>query len=528
MEMQQNFDAIVVGSGMGGLTVASILSSRYGSKVLVLEKHGKLGGFTHVFKRPKPGATDPDLKYEFDVGVHYVGEMQKDTHPRRAMDAVTGGALEWAPMPDHYDRISYPGFRFDVPTGRENFQKALIDRFPSEEKAIRRYFQDVKKAQDWMMRHQLALNLPQGPWGEWLRKPGRDLALGHLGDYLKTQFRDPKLRAVLDYLWWDHGIPPSRCPFVTHAIIANHYWEGAFYPVGGSSQIASSVRAVIEKAGGTILLKTEVKKVVTEGGRAVGVETADGRTYRAPLVFSNVGLQRTFEDLLGQSVPAAAAPVFQEPEFTVVTLYLGLKDVPVDWDGKKIRGENFWLSDVASWDSEDAWRKKDELLQGKAWAGYLSFPSLKDPEGAAKTGLVTAELFAAVSRDAFEKWNGTSKSRRGEDYVELKTKISNALIELAERHLPGFRAQVDFQELATPLTIEHYSSHRRGTIYGAPAVRARFESGVFRPRTPIPGLYLCGTDAAAHGVTGALIGGLVAIGSSKGWRKILHVLGSPG
>ncbi|MBL7716846.1 MAG: NAD(P)/FAD-dependent oxidoreductase [Bdellovibrionales bacterium] len=524
MEATSNFDAIIVGSGMGGMTVASLLSSRFGARVLLLEKHGKLGGFTHIFKRPKPGATDPDQKYEFDVGLHYVGQMHKGAPVRNAMDAVTGGAVEWSPMPDCFDRVSFPGFQLSVPKGRDRFLAELIQRFPAEEKAIRRYFKDVQSAQGWMMRNQMAQNFPKGPWSTLLRAPGRRLALGNYGDYLKTHFQDPGLRLALSYFWWDHGVAPSECPFVTQAIIAEHYWEGAYYPKGGSSTIGTAVRGIIEKAGGVIQLKTEVKKILTEGGRAVGVETADGKTYRAPWIYSNIGLQRTYEDLLQKPMPEGAKDVFKTPEFTVVTLYLGLRESPTrPGSVQKVEGENYWLCDVESLDSEEAWVRRDELLDGKAWAAYLSFPSLKDP--GAKPGLVTAEIMAVVSRDAFKNWNGTSKSKRGEDYVALKARMTEGLLILAEKHIPGFRALVDFQELATPLTIEHYSSHRRGAIYGGAPIRSRYESGLFRPQTDVPGLYLCGTDAAGHGIAGALMGGVLAVGASKGWIPAFRVFG---
>ena len=91
----ESYDAIVVGSGIGGLASA-LLPAKYGrKKVLVLERHYTAGGFTHTFKRPG---------YEWDVGVHYLGEMgKKDSATRRMFDELTGGRLDWAPMPDAYE-----------------------------------------------------------------------------------------------------------------------------------------------------------------------------------------------------------------------------------------------------------------------------------------------------------------------------------------------------------------------------------------------------------------------------------------
>ena len=90
------WDAIVIGSGIGGLTGAVLLGRYGGKRVLVLERHYEAGGFTHTFHRPG---------YEWDVGLHYIGQMQEDSRERRAFDHVTGGQVRWQPMPQVYDRV---------------------------------------------------------------------------------------------------------------------------------------------------------------------------------------------------------------------------------------------------------------------------------------------------------------------------------------------------------------------------------------------------------------------------------------
>src|SRR5210317_349002 len=93
---QEKFDTIIIGSGMGGLATAAILAKE-GQKVLVLERHYTPGGFTHVFKRKG---------YEWDVGIHYIGEMQRETSLlKKLFDYITNGELKWADMGDIYDRV---------------------------------------------------------------------------------------------------------------------------------------------------------------------------------------------------------------------------------------------------------------------------------------------------------------------------------------------------------------------------------------------------------------------------------------
>ena len=118
MEKQTHFDVIIIGSGMGALTTASILARLKNKKVLVLEKHFKLGGFTHTFKR--------EGKYLWDVGIHYVGDMAKEEMLRKLFDIVTEGNVDWKKMNDPFERFVYPEITFDQFSTEEKFRSDLI------------------------------------------------------------------------------------------------------------------------------------------------------------------------------------------------------------------------------------------------------------------------------------------------------------------------------------------------------------------------------------------------------------------
>src|SRR5690554_3093357 len=123
-------DHIVVGSGMGGLTVATLLA-KTGKKVAIFERHYVPGGFTHSFKR-KEG-------FQWDVGVHYVGNMGKGSSLRKFFDSLTNGKLEWESMGEIYDVTNIGGTEYVFRSGKENFKKQLISYFPKEKKAVERY-----------------------------------------------------------------------------------------------------------------------------------------------------------------------------------------------------------------------------------------------------------------------------------------------------------------------------------------------------------------------------------------------------
>ena len=123
------YDAIVIGSGMGGLTNAALLSE-LGWKVCVLEQHYTAGGYTHSYNRNG---------YEWDVGVHYIGDVGSKTRSRRMFDFLSDGKLEWAPMDAEYDRFYIGDKVFNAIAGEQAFRDNLVASFPKEEQAIDRY-----------------------------------------------------------------------------------------------------------------------------------------------------------------------------------------------------------------------------------------------------------------------------------------------------------------------------------------------------------------------------------------------------
>ncbi|HQR29090.1 MAG TPA: NAD(P)/FAD-dependent oxidoreductase, partial [Anaeromyxobacteraceae bacterium] len=281
-------DVIVIGSGMGGLASAALLSRLHGRKVLVLERHFRAGGFTHTFSR-RGG-------FEWDVGVHYVGEVGAPGMMRDAMQVATGGGVHWSRMPETYDRLVFPGFEFGIRAGRRNFRDDLVTAFPAERRAVDRFFRDVDRAASAMGVLGMGSVAPAP-----LAAAARALLAGRLslarrttGSWLDENVRDPRLRAILGARWGDYGLPPARSAFLAHAVITRHYHEGAWYPSGTSARIAEGATRVVEAAGGAVRVRAEVERILVEGGRAVGVRLASGEELRAPVVISDAGARATF------------------------------------------------------------------------------------------------------------------------------------------------------------------------------------------------------------------------------------------
>ena len=510
--IQQHYDTIIIGSGMGALACASLLAQRQKQRVLILERHFKVGGFTHAFVRKG--------RYEWDVGIHYIGDMGKGMQSRAVFDYITQGQVKWQKLPDCYDCFEFPDFSFAARSGKRNLQNDLIDQFPHEKKAIDQYFVDLKRAGKWFQNHVLQSAMPAGlnQIGNLLKRGENDLALMTTRDYLDTHFTDPRLKAVLVSQWGDYGLPPAQSAFVMQALVAGHYLKGAWFPVGGGKVIASSIVPIIEQAGGKVLVNHTVQEILIQDKQAVGVRVLHQKgnqqiekTFFADTIISNAGAILTYLKLIPPEIEIPfRAEIRDFPDsMGHVTLHVGFKDDPRQLG---FQGENHWM--FASLDHDVNNARRNELLNGEVSLCFMSFPSMKNPQARGHT----AELIAPVDAEPFREWHDAAWLKRGTEYDDLKARISQALLDFVEARYPGFRDLIDYTELSTPLTTEHFTGFKNGAIYGLPGVPQRFQMKWLGPRTPIKNLYLTGADAMAPGLVGALNSGVLTASLILGLR----------
>ena len=519
----EGYDAVVIGSGIGGLGAAALLSRLAGQRVLVLERHYEAGGYTHTFRRPG---------YEWDVGVHYVGSVHPRTLLGKFLALITDGSLKWEPMGEVYDRILIGDDHYDLPAGRKNLKAQLIEYFPDEAEAIDAYFGLLREAAAASGSYFLAKLLPPllanalrgrllEPFYKFSRRTTREV-LEELTD-------NQRLIAVLTGQWGDYGLPPAQSSFAMHAMLVTHYIHGAVYPVGGSCRIAESIVPVIEAAGGRVLVRAEVEEILVEDGRATGVRMADGRTIRAPQVISSAGVFNTFQRLLSPEVareyglPGQLQPI--QPSASHLCLYLGLEHTAEELGLQKT---NLWIYPGEDIEAriQRAFADADEELP----LVYVSFPSAKDPDFLRRfPGKATIEMITVAPFSWFEQWDTTDWKKRGDDYEAFKEEMTRRLLEVLYEHLPELRGKIAHYELSTPLTTRHFMNYEVGEIYGIDHSPARFEQEFLRPATPIAGLYLTGQDIATCGVAGALFGGVLTAGAvllrrPAAWPRLLSFL----
>ena len=516
-ELPRDWDAIVIGSGIGGLAAAACLAKAARKRVLILERHYTAGGFTHSFHRPN---------YVWDVGVHYVGQAQRESAPvRAALDWLTDGALQWEPMPEVYDRVEIAGSRFEFPSGADRLRERLRRDFPSQANAIGRYLAAVQAAQKAAGLYfaekavprplaRLAGGMMRAPFLRWAGRTTLEV--------LKEWTQDRELIGVLTAQWPDYGLPPARSSFGIHALVSGHYHDGASYPVGGGSRLAATIAPVIEREGGQVAVAAEVAEVLVERGKAAGVRMADGGEFRAPAVISDAGARNTFERLA--PVPEAARTEIRAipPSCAHLTLYAGL-----DRDGGELglNGTNLWIYPGPDHDANLDRFARDPSAPFPVV--FLSSPSAKDPEfRRRRPGRSTLEVITVAPYDWFARWEDSRWKRRPAEYDAFKAELAGRLRAELERAFPAVAGHIDHAELSTPLTVRHFTGHAHGESYGLAATPARFRLRGLTPHTPVPGLYLTGQDVASLGVAGALFGGALTASAMLG-RNLMSVITRP-
>lgn len=514
------FDAIVVGSGIGGLACASALA-RFGKRrVLVLERHYRIGGYTHAFTRPG---------YEWDVGVHYMGELGERGAVRTMFERLTDGSLHWAPLPDVYDRIYLGERSYDFVTGKRRFVSKLSSYFPREADAISRYvalLDSTVRAGSLFYVDRVLPGAASRVVGPLLRHRYLRQARRTTLEVLRELTSDEELIGVLTGQFGDYGLPPSRSSFAMHASVARHYLGGAWYPVGGAGAIARAFAPVIEGAGGALVHSADVERVVIEGGRAAGVRMADGRTFRSDLVVSDAGIANTLSRLVpeGASGGEGFAPLREAlrgvpPSVGYLCLYLGFRQTDAELG---LTGTNLWLYPDRNHDANVA-RFIDDPSAPLPLV-YVSFPSAKDPSFRERfPGRATIDVLTLCPWEWVERWKDTAWMKRGSEYDAWKESFTERLLEALFQKLPQLRGKVDHAELSTPLSTRHFAGHPRGELYGLDHTPARFDVKV-RAETPVRGLFLTGADLVSAGAAGGLVGGALTASAVLGLRTLREIM----
>ena len=499
-KVSDKYDVIIIGSGISGLCSAALLGME-GKKVLVLEKHFKIGGYTHTFKRQG---------YEWDVGIHYIGGVHREkAFSRRLFDKITENNLKWNKTDDNYDRIIFPDKSYDFIAPKGKFIESMKNYFPSESSNIDKYIEVILGINKSMFKFFAAKSL-SGIKELFLHKY---LSKDFLKYSNKTTYEalseitsNEQLIGVLTGQWGDYGLPPKQSSFAMHCAIAGHYLDGANYPVGGSRMISESIAPVIEKYGGQIFISTGVDTINIINGECKGVILENGDKINSDYVISSAGIQNTLNRFLRNESSLSSYRNnlnTVQPSFGHACLYVGF-DKPAKDLG--ITNTNLWIYPGYDHDINTENYMKDETKEFPVT--YVSFASSKDPSWDTEhPGTATLEAIVPTNFNNFKKWEKEPWKGRGEEYEKYKEVFSQRIITKIYENCPHLKDKISYYELSSPLSTRDMAHYEFGELYGADHTPSRFQQKWLKPKTPIKNLYMTGQDITTVGLPSALMSG---------------------
>jgi len=499
--MAEEFDIVIIGSGMGGLVCADILG-REGYRVCVLEKNRQLGGCLQTYVRDK---------VIFDSGVHYLGGLSKGQNLYQVfkyMEIIDKLKLQKMDE-DVFDKIVIENDdkEYVYAQGYENFIQHLLKDFPAEEKALRLYCDKIKEVCSKFPLYNLRTG---GNMDE------KNVVLGiDTRTFIESITNNKKLQAVLVGNNMLYVLQSGKTPFYVHAMILNSYIESAWKCIDGGSDIGKYIAKNIRERGGVIRRNTEVKKIIVENGKASSVEIADGSLVYGKQFISNMHPVRTLDMLETDLIKHAYKTRVRNLENTIGGFIINIVFKKDSY--KYIKNNYYYHKDGHVWNMTDHTDENWPLC----YCVFFSASS-KSPEYAE-----SVTVLAYMRYDEVKQWENSfntvsAAEDRGADYEAFKKAKAEKLLDCVEEKFPGLRDCIKTYYTATPLSYRDYVGNDDGSMYGIAKDHSNPLKTFISPRTKVPNLYLTGQNLNLHGILGATMSGLVTCTAFLGNENIIE------
>lgn len=421
-DIKPEYDCVVIGAGLGGLTCANRLA-RAGHSVLLLEQHTQLGGLAAWFRRKG---------HIFDVALHGFPYGMVKTCRKYWNQDIAGRIVQLKDI-----RFDNPQFQLATTYDRDDFTRILTERFGVAGETVERFFDHTRAMTFVDDASQTTRELFQ----EFF--PGQDAVW----------------RLLMEPITYANGSTLDD-PAVSYSIVFSNFMSrGVFTFVGGTDRIIRLMEEELERNGVEIRARAMVERILVEEGRVAGV-AVNGREIKCRSVVSNANLRTTTLEMLD---PAALSPEFREQAGKVrvnnssCQVYMGVRD----GDTIPHIGDLIFMSTAEKFDAELMLSKN---VTSRTFSIYY-------PESRPGSGRYT---IVSSTNARYSDWAELGAAAYARDKAALAQDTLNAL----ERYIPDIRGKLDHLEVATPRTFRRYTLHEGGSSFGTKFEGLRVSRGL--------------------------------------------------
>ncbi|MDR1056608.1 MAG: NAD(P)/FAD-dependent oxidoreductase [Prevotellaceae bacterium] len=492
------YDVVIVGSGLGGLECATILSKE-GYNVCVLEKNELFGGCFQTYKRK-----DRLL----DTGIHYIGSLDDGQLMNQyfryfgIMDKLKIQRLDT----EGFDQIWFQGRKYDFSMGYDNFIERMAIYFPGEHKALIDYITMLKQVASLISID----NLKKGI----IAQSGMAFFLKSVTDQLSEITGNKLLQNVLTGSSLLYGGLENTSNFYYHGMVNNSYIESAYRFVDGSMQVTNELINVIRKNGGTVRKRCEVNRFVVEDDEVTAVYLSNGERVEGKNFISNIHPRQTLE-LLDKNQYIKKAYVSRinslSNSYGVFTLYLLMKNGTTPYVNK-----NYYIHA-----GESIWFQGADKHSGNIDTCMVSFKPGDDKKS---TDVITVMLPMYI--DDLSPWIDTTAGKRGTDYEEFKQKYAQRILNhLKDRGL-DYTGTIEHMYTTTPLSYRDYTGTADGSAYGIVKDFHNPQVCFVSPRTRLKNFYFTGQNMNVHGALGVTLTSMLTCAELLGHEYLAKKVGN--
>jgi len=496
------FDVVIIGSGLGGLECGYILAQE-GYKVCILEKNRQFGGNLQIFVRDRA---------IFDTGIHYIGGLAPGQNLYKyfkflgLMDKLKLKRMDM----DGFDHIGFSGHKKDYrhAQGYENFIDVLSQDFPKERDNIVEYCRMIREVTNQFPLYNLRAGTEDFLNSKLFEIKARD--------YIASVTKDHMLRNVLagsNPLYAGDG---DKTPLYVHALVVNTYIESSWKCADGGSQIATHLVKAIRQMGGVIRNYSRVTKIFCEGEKAQYVDLDTGERIYAKTFISNIPPVDTLELLENTKIRPAYKNRIKQLKNTISVFTMNI-----------VMKENafpYLNHNIYHYAQDEVWNEINYKEDGwpTSYAFFTPYSSKSE------TYAESIALMSYMKYDEVSKWSETKNTipreqqSRGEDYEEFKLQKSEKMINFIEERFPGIRSKIKSHYASTPLTFRDYIGVRDGSLYGIEKDAADPVKSFISPKLKVENVLLTGQNLNMHGVLGVTVSAVLTCSHLLGAEYLLE------